>query len=406
LGQVRKGFPGNPLTDEYCANANETYFLQESHGAMRSNTARAAELIAAAINCVSGHTSSEIELVFREFRIHPGGGSYRHNTGTTLVWGDINRLIAFLPEIRDVSLDELADQYLVPNASQRQFVIHVDSYKSTAEGSATLPKNIQVLLGRSLGKADLLLVDSTSILKLSVKEPTAKEIKLGQQSASEVYGFTPAEVTLSGGKNFSGVHDAISTLTSRLKGQLVRPDTLTLKQWEKLANTPEQQRLAIVKSRWPNEWSEIVAATLQDATTALDRFLSAAFPSSHECHARNLSEILRHRLLGRSSGPGEVWITSKSGPFRLDEAIKKLSERRGLTAEWTRRPSTKAKDSWLIYVTLSKKRYLVCKIEPSFDGARAKVSQTKGVIYYFQEGAGARTSAEGSVWDLLSDVSG
>lgn len=373
---------------------------------MRSNSARAAELVAAAINCVCGHDSSEVELVFHEFRKRPEGGSYRHKTGTTLVWGDINRLVRFLPEVRDVSIDDLADQYLVPNTGNRQFVIHVDSYKATAEGLTTLPTNIRVLLGRSLGKADLLLVNSTSILKLSVKEPSAKEIKLGQQSASEVYGFVPTEITLSGGKNFSGMRDAIATLTSRLKGHLVRPKALNLIQWEKLAHTPEQQRLAIVKSRWPKEWSAIVAATLQDASTALDSFLSAAFSAPHECHARNLSEILRHRLLGSSSGPGEVWITSKSGPFRLDQAIKNLSERRDLTAEWTRRPSTKAKDSWLIYATLSKKRYLICKIEPSFDGARAKVSQTKGVIYYFQEGAGVRALAEGSVWDLLSDVSG
>ena len=67
---------------------------------MRSNAARAAELIAAAINCVSGHDSSEVELVFREFRMHPEGGSYRHKTGTTLLWGDINRLVGFLPETR------------------------------------------------------------------------------------------------------------------------------------------------------------------------------------------------------------------------------------------------------------------------------------------------------------------
>jgi hypothetical protein len=89
----------------------------------------------------------------------------------------------------------------------------------------------------------------------------------------------------------------------------------------------------------------------------------------------------------------------------LDETINNLSAISGLKAEWSRRASGMGKDSWLIYVTLSKKRYLVTKIEPSFDGHEANVSQTKGVIYYFQEGSGARTAAEGSVWDLLSDVS-
>lgn len=373
---------------------------------MRSNTARAAELIAAAINCVSGNNASEVEQVFHEFRLRPDGGSYRHKTGSTLMWGDINRLVEFLPEVRDVSLKDLAGQYLVPSSGTRQFIIHIDSFKSSARDSLVLPTNVQGLLGRSLGKADLLLVDEQSILKLSVKQPDSKEVKLGQQSASETYDFLPVKFTLSGGKNFVGMNRAVTKLTSRLKEELIRPNALSADQWSKLAKSPEQQKLAIVKSSWPSEWSAIVSSALHDAGQSLDGFLAAAFPSSHRDHARNLGEILRHRLLGSATGAGQMWITSKAGPYRLDEAINNLSAISGLRAEWTRRASGKGKDSWLIYATLFKKRYLVSKIEPSFDGWEADVSQTKGVIYYFQEGSGARAAAEGSVWDLLSDVSG
>ena len=373
---------------------------------MRSNTARAAELIAAAINCVSGSNASEIEQVFHEFRLRPEGGSYRHKTGSTLVWGDINRLVAFLPEVRDVSLKDLAGQYLVPSSGTRQFVIHIDSFRSSARDSLVLPTDVQGLLGRSLGKADLLLVDEQSVVKLSVKQPDSKEVKLGQQSASETYDFLPVKFTLSGGKNFVGMNRAVAKLTSRLKKELIRPNALTADQWGKLAKSPEQQRLAIVKSSWPSEWAVIVSSANHDARQSLDAFLTAAFPSSHRDHARNLGEILRHRLLGNATGAGQMWITSKAGPYRLDEAINNLSAISGLRAEWTRRASGKGKDSWLIYVTLFKKRYLASKIEPSFDGGEADVSQTKGVIYYFQEGSRARAAAEGSVWDLLSDVSG
>ena len=373
---------------------------------MRSNTARAAELIAAAINCVSGNNASEVEQVFHEFRLRPDGGSYRHKTGSTLMWGDINRLVEFLPEVRDVSLKDLAGQYLVPSSGTRQFIIHIDSFKSSARDSLVLPTNVQGLLGRSLGKADLLLVDEQSILKLSVKQPDSKEVKLGQQSAPTTYDFLPVKFTLSGGKNFVGMNRAVTKLTSRLKEELTRPNALSADQWSKLAKSPEQQKLAIVKSSWPSEWSAIVSSALHDAGQSLDGFLAAAFPSSHRDHARNLGEILRHRLLGSATGAGQMWITSKAGPYRLDEAINNLSAISGLRAEWTRRASGKGKDSWLIYATLFKKRYLVSKIEPSFDGWEADVSQTKGVIYYFQEGSGARAAAEGSVWDLLSDVSG
>lgn len=373
---------------------------------MRSNTARAAELIAAAINCVSGSNASEVEQVFRKFRLHPEGSSYRHKTGSTLVWGDINRLVAFLPEVRDVSLKDLSGQYLVPSSGTRRFVIHIDSVKSGARDALVLPTDIRGLLGRSLGKADLLLVDEQNLLKLSVKQSDSKEVKLGQQSASATYDFRPVSFTLSGGKNFPGMNHAVTALTSRLNGKLIRPSALSPDQWGKIAKTPQQQRLAIVKSSWPGEWSVIVLSTLYDASQALDAFLNAAFPSNHRDHARNLGEILRHRLLGRTTGAGQMWITSKAGPYRLDEAINKLSAISGLRAEWARRASGKGKDSWLIYVTFSKKRYLVSKVEPSFDGQEADVSQTKGVIYYFQEGSGARTAAEGSVWDLLSDISG
>jgi hypothetical protein len=372
---------------------------------VRSNTARAAELIAAAINCVSGNNASEVEQVFHEFRLRPDGGSYRHKTGSTLVWGDINRLVEFLPEVRDVSLKDLAGQYLVPSSGTRQFVIHIDSFKSSARDSLVLPTDVQGLLGRSLGKADLLLVDEQSILKLSVKQPDSKEVKLGQQSAPTTYDFLPVKFTLSGGKNFVGMNRAVTKLTSRLKEELIRPNALSADQWGKLAKSPEQQRLAIVKSSWPSEWSAIVSSALHDAGQSLDGFLTAAFPSSHRDHARNLGEILRHRLLGSATGAGQMWITSKAGPYRLDEAINNLSAISGLRAEWARRASGNGKDSWLIYANLFKKRYLVSKIEPSFDGQGAHVSQTKGVIYYFQEGSGARAAAEGSVWDLLSDVS-
>jgi hypothetical protein len=372
---------------------------------VRSNTARAAELIAAAINCVSGSNASEVEQVFHEFRLRPEGGSYRHKTGSTLVWGDISRLVAFLPEVRDVSLKDLAGQYLVPSSGTKRFIIHIDSVKSGASEALGLPTDIQGLLGHSLGKADLLLVGEKSILKLSVKQLDSKEVKLGQQSASAVYDFRPVNFTLSGGKNFPNLKHAVAELTSRLNGKLIRPNALSSDQWDKIAKTPEQQRLAVVKSSWPEEWSAIVSSTLYDAGQALDAFLNAAFSSNQRDHAPNLSEILRHRLLGRTTGAGQSWITSKTGPYRLDETINNLSAISGLRAEWSRRASGMGKDSWLIYVTLSKKRYLVTKIEPSFDGHEANVSQTKGVIYYFQEGSGARTAAEGSVWDLLSDVS-
>jgi hypothetical protein len=73
--------------------------------------------------------------------------------------------------------------------------------------------------------------------------------------------------------------------------------------------------------------------------------------------------------------------------------------------DWERRNSRAGKPSWFVYASVAGHRYLITKIEPSFEGKLRGISQTKGIIYHFQEGAQNRAPGEGSVWTLLSDLS-
>ena len=372
---------------------------------MRANNARAEELVAAAVNYVPKPNLETVRNIINEYKKHPGGHSFIHDSGATVVWGDITRLVQYLPEIRDVSLEKFCSQYAIPTSKPRRFVVHIDSVKTSNTATNVLPADLQEILGQPKGKADLLIVDAASVVCLSVKQTGTKEVKLGQQSTTEHYAFQPDSVTLSGGKNLSETQKALGKITAQIGSALVRPGTLSPEQWEKLSHNPEQRRLAILKARWPEEWSRIVKVTMDEAALSLDTFLSAAFsvPAIH--HAHNLGEFLRHRLMGKSNGDAEQWITSKAGPFRLDSAIQQLSTSKDVLVDWRRRASSPGKESWIISATRGKRIYLICKIEPSFDGGRANVSQTKGVIYYFQEGSGVRAASQGSVWDLLADVS-
>jgi hypothetical protein len=130
-----------------------------------------------------------------------------------------------------------------------------------------------------------------------------------------------------------------------------------------------------------------------------------AFPSDSSSHGRNLAAILSRGLIAGETSGHEEWILYMDGSARLDRAMEQLRHEPGVEVQWSRKLSQSGKPSWFVRALVSNRRYLVTKIEPSFDGARPNVSQTKGVIYYFQEGSRYKGPGERSVWNLLADLS-
>jgi hypothetical protein len=95
-----------------------------------------------------------------------------------------------------------------------------------------------------------------------------------------------------------------------------------------------------------------------------------------------------------------MWLTGISAPVNLSRL---LSRERGLNLvqklDAYMRPSEKGKLSLIVTAELTDtSKYIVCKVEPSPDGGKLKASQTKGIIYYFQEG---RSVGGKTIWELI-----
>jgi len=61
---------------------------------------------------------------------------------------------------------------------------------------------------------------------------------------------------------------------------------------------------------------------------------------------------------------------------------------------------THNKYSLLIEMHFNNSVYGITKIEPAFDGKNSNVSQTKGIIFYFQE----HSVESKNIWRLLNDI--
>ena len=369
---------------------------------IRSRDARSVELLAAALNCFPNPTHTEVDATLRRMAERPKGSILHLDNGATLVWGNIEQLVGNRGHVEIAELSNAIRQYHIPRSSPPSYVVLMDSFKSTNASHPGIDLGALQVLSKVKGKADLTVIEASTIREISIKRQESNQVKLGQQSRREEYEFKPQSAELSGGKGLKAIRNGLSRLSAFVNaGQ--QPPSLTESQWSRM--NQDDKHLAIIKFSYPSDWNEMVQQSMQEAGVQLDRFLKLAFPNEKSVHAHNLGVLLSHRLIGGMTEGHEEWMTSLSGPFRLDKAIEAVSQNGALEVSWVRRPSRSGKDSWVISAALNGKRYVICKIEPSFDGARPQVSQTKGVIYYFQEGVQARDPSDGSVWDLLSESS-
>jgi hypothetical protein len=366
----------------------------------RLNTSRSLELLVIAANLNLKPSELEVNGLINAFKTHPMGGTHTTHLGTSVHWGNIHRLVQDLMPLGQEGLASTLSHIALPRSHPPRFLVHLDSFRK----ATALPVSDLVIptVARVKGKADILIVEADGIRELSVKDSSGGENKLGQQSKRESYNFSGAAHTLSGGFNFASLQDRLQIIKGSVNLN-IRPASLSEDQWGRLKN--EQYRiLAIAKDSDPVGWDNFVIAALEEAGKELDAFLGTAFPIVPHAHGRHLATILAHRLIDGETDGHDEWIVSQQGAFRLDAAIAYLAQMTNVKVDWERRNSPRGKPSWFVYASISGGKYLITKIEPSFDGARRGVSQTKGIIYYFQEGARHRAPSEGSVWTLLSDL--
>ena len=120
----------------------------------------------------------------------------------------------------------------------------------------------------------------------------------------------------------------------------------------------------------------------------------------------NIRVLIKKRLIGElRTQHYQMWLSGITKPVNIGELLNNdlaLNKIKSLRTRM-RLADGRGKYSLVVNATLDDgAEYVICKIEPGFDGGENHVSQTKGIIYYFQEG---RSLHMPTVWELISRLS-
>jgi hypothetical protein len=157
-----------------------------------------------------------------------------------------------------------------------------------------------------------------------------------------------------------------------------------------------QKQWAVFKRSSPIDFDLIVRESLVKAQSILDDFCTELISNDD-----NLKNFLRKILVGKNGDPRETYVFLKDQLFNLDDLIDNLGDnhRDYFVADYE---SSNNKASKLVGRIYNGKKYYITKIEPSYDGSKSTVSQTKGIIFYLQEYAGS--DGKSSYKSLFKDI--
>ncbi len=392
----------------------------------RQRLSWATELCAGIVNTFlsAHHNFRTLNELASNICVNPSAGflTSPDDQGSFFVWGNVRSLVTDLNlMINRQDSEELWNAIIQRNLIPKEvvgyprLVIHAETWTTVPQsiwaGIQQAGAHLYADLSQAwkyLIKADIFVIQDgqLQVLGLSVKTGTGEsEVKLSQQSTPVTYNFVPNSFTLSGGLGIRSIK-IVEDLFHSIKIPDLRPSNtaLDITQFNKL-NTKDR-KYAVIKYRYAEAWKEMIERANQEAKTSLGQF-SEAISGENEFAAKNLQELLRHRLAGGTGYPGmyELWLSSYNGPVNLTAMFNREEGFPGINRLWGefREATSGGIDSLVIRARNTRgKEYVVCKIQPSFDGWQQDVSQTKGIIYYFQEG---RQLGMPTVWDLLEDTS-
>ena len=328
----------------------------------RANGSRALEL-----TFLLGY-ASDSEALKNEMLSKPRG-SVSSQDGVTFEWGNIERLIPFL------NSDSLKTPLDVPSLC----IYHLDGLSRPRKAQI---ESLHGLPNQALNsKADLLFVDKENCPHYISFKDGQSIAKLGQVSTSKKYGSLYLE---------GGIHQ---DPPADLPPEIFAADTaLTEEQFEKLGNGVRHKKWAYFKRHQPQEWADFVNSKMAEAISQLKEFGRTISTDD-----ASLSIFLTETIVGHSdiSENFNIVIDNSVVPF------KNFIEATGLANVRVREFNTPKKFSLIIELLLNDKTYGLTKIEPSFEGALEIVSQTKGIIYHFQEYSNPSTNL--SYKDLMLD---
>ena len=350
-------------------------------------------------------------------RPHGGYIVTRNDPESLFMWGRINHLIPYVMALSrdsDQVWTRMIETNFIKSIKGPRIVIHTDkrttiSAENWRKASEYGLKDIATINSAcsTMGKADIIILTprSANIAGLSVKAGTGtSEVKLSQQSTSLVYKFKPRPYDLVGGMRMSSLQNMDSILDTIPVSEISQLNTdLRMDQFARLS--PRDKRFAVLKKTKGREWSEIVQQALEESYARLKSF-GISVTECQEYARFNLRELMLTRLIGDAplQRNCEMWLSGIVEPVNLSELLLDESRLKAVERIHTdiRASAGGKKTSLVVYVTAKNDtRYVACKVEPSFDGGRSNVSQTKGIIYYFQEG---RQLGLPTIWNLIQTL--
>lgn len=320
----------------------------------RKSAARASELLFIARHSVVPDT------VFSKFRVSPDGGEF-HDGKIRFEWGNIKTLTSG-------KIHKGAKTVTV--SDDAKYIYHLDRLKKPRrvqiETSHALPSG-SISGSLSNTKADVLVVDGNGRPYFVSFKEIEGLAKLGQLSANTSYGVA----TLDG-----GIDDLD---TSELPIPTTFDHRSTLLSSKSFAGiSSKDQKLAYYKRNHPLEWKNYVDHRNSDAASQLREFGRVM------CNDRDsFIEFIGSTLAGSLRYSPDFYIVIGDELIQLRVVLDALRSSRWHVT--TSDASTTKKHAILLTVCDANTTYTLTRIEQSFEGARATVSQTKGIVYHYQQ---------------------
>jgi hypothetical protein len=334
----------------------------------RKNTSRSKE-----IDIVINAFKDDINI-FKEYVINnPFGGNFFKNN-LFFKYGNIERLIDTINwklDIFDTPIKDIIG------------IFHLDSISILEKKSIEKELNLQSGILTNKSKADILVLTKYDKYVLSFKDGTVAS-KLGQVSTEMRYN----QAVLRGGLILPFSHP-IETKDIEINQKLTG---LSISQFEKL--TYKDKYFAFIKKNHKELWNKYISETYQEAIEQLINF-GIVLSKDKE----SLTHFILITLFGRVNVP-QYYNLLINDKLILSDKITKFLKNSSYTIE-CEHYRTEKKFSLIIYIVFDGVKYGITKIEPAFDGARENVSQTKGIIFYFQQ----YPALENHLWHLLKNIS-
>jgi hypothetical protein len=329
--------------------------------------------------------SKELDIVLCEFKNQKNnlkhyltsnkeGGTYL-TEDKSFTYGNISRIVNHI---------NWSDDFNNPTISNIVKIYHLDSLSKEAKTFFFLQNQIPLILLSPKFKPDLLVIDvSNKHYLISFKDGTSVS-KLGQVSARINYHFA----------SLKGGHQIEKFDFSKIcfpKDLIYSATDLNQDQFSKL--TDNDKKLAFIKKNFPDEWRAHVNKCLNDANNQL-----VSFKKNIINNKLSFIYFITLTLFGRYPVPSEYCILINETLIFSDSIVKFLEQE--IYQVTCKDYYTENKFSLLVELHFNNTIYGITKIEPAFDGKNTNVSQTKGIIFYFQE-----YSVESkNIWRLLKDI--